>query len=72
MTLYLENPKDIIRKLLELTSEFSKLTVYKINTRNHLHSYMLTMTNQKKKLKNQSHAPLHQQKKNKIYRNKPP
>ena len=28
----MENPKDRIRKLLELISEFSKVTVYKINT----------------------------------------
>ena len=32
MILYVENPKDGIRKLLELISEFSKVTVYKINT----------------------------------------
>ena len=31
MTLYTENPKDSIRKLLELSSEFSKVTGYKIN-----------------------------------------
>ena len=30
--LYIENPKDTIRKLLELSSEFSKVTGYKINT----------------------------------------
>ena len=30
--LYLENPKDTIRKLLELISEFGKVTGYKINT----------------------------------------
>ena len=30
--LYLENPKDSIRKLLELISEFSKVSRYKINT----------------------------------------
>jgi len=29
--LYTENPKDKIRKLLELTSEFSKVAGYKIN-----------------------------------------
>ena len=29
--LYMENPKDSIRKLLELISEFSKLAGYKIN-----------------------------------------
>ena len=32
MILYIENPKDIIRKLLELISEFSKVAGYKINT----------------------------------------
>ena len=32
MILYIENPKDTIRKLLELTSEYSKVTGYKIYT----------------------------------------
>ena len=32
VTLYIENPKDVIRKLLELISEFSKVAGYKINT----------------------------------------
>jgi len=32
MILYIENPKDIIRKLLELISEFSKVAGYKIST----------------------------------------
>ena len=32
MILYLENPKDSTRKLLELINEFGKVTVYKINT----------------------------------------
>ena len=30
--MYIENPKDSIRKLLELISEFSKVAGYKINT----------------------------------------
>ena len=29
--LYMENPKDNIRKLLELISEFSKVSGYKVN-----------------------------------------
>ena len=33
---YIENPKDSIRKLLELISEFSKVAVYKINTQKSL------------------------------------
>ena len=32
MILYIENPKDCIRKLLELISEFSKVAGYTINT----------------------------------------
>ena len=32
MILYIENLKDSIRKLLELSSEFSKVSGYKINT----------------------------------------
>ena len=36
MTLYIEKPKDSIRKLLELISEFSKVAAYKINTRKSL------------------------------------
>ena len=32
MILYIENPKESIRKLLELVSEFSKVAEYKINT----------------------------------------
>ena len=31
MILYIENPKDTIRKLLTLINEFSKVTGYKIN-----------------------------------------
>ena len=31
MTLYIENPKDSIRKLLELISEFNKVAGYKIS-----------------------------------------
>ena len=36
MTLYIENLKDSIRKLLELISEFSKVAGYKINTQKSL------------------------------------
>ena len=32
MILFIKNPKDSIRKLLELTSEFSKVAGYKLNT----------------------------------------
>ena len=36
MILYIENPKDSIRKLLELISELSKFAGYKINTQKSL------------------------------------
>ena len=36
MILYIENPKDSIRKLLKLISEFSKVAGYKINTQKSL------------------------------------
>ena len=36
MILYLENPKDTTRKLLELISEYSKVAGYKINTQKSL------------------------------------
>ena len=36
MILYIENPKDTTRKLLELFSEYSKAAVYKINTQESL------------------------------------
>ena len=45
MILYIENPKDRIRKLLELSSEFSKDAGYKINTQK---SLAFLYTNNKK------------------------
>ena len=45
MILYIENPKDSIRKLLELISEFSKVAGYKINTQK---SLAFLYTNNKK------------------------
>ena len=45
MILYTENPKDSIRKLLELINEFSKVAGYKINTQK---SLALLYTNNKK------------------------
>ena len=50
MILYIENPKDSIRKLQNTKSIH----------RNHLHSYILTMKNQKEKLRDQPHLPLQQ------------
>ena len=36
MILYIENPKDSTRKLLELINEYSKIAGYKINTQKSL------------------------------------
>ena len=68
MILYIENPKDATRKLLELINEFRKVTGYKTNAQKSLHSYTLMMKNLKEKLRNHTNLKLHQ--KNKIPRNK--
>ena len=47
MILYIENAKDSIRKLLELIHEFGKSWDTKSIHRNHLHSYILIIKNQK-------------------------
>ena len=49
MILYIENPKDSIRKVLELISKFSKVAGYKINTQKSLAFLYTTMKNQKEK-----------------------
>ena len=51
MVLYIENPKDSIRKLLELISELSKVADIKSIHRNYLHFYIITMKNQKEKFR---------------------
>ena len=55
MIFYIENPKETIRKLLVLISEFSKVTGYKVNIQK---SLALIMKNQKEKLRKQYHSPL--------------
>ena len=46
MILYIENPKDSTRKLLELFNEYSKVAGYKINTHK---SLAFLYTNNEKK-----------------------
>ena len=58
--LYIESPKDTIRKLLELISEFRKVTGYKINTQKSLAFLYTNNKSQKKKLRNLFHSPLQQ------------
>ena len=51
MILYIENPKDSIRKLVELITEFSRVAGYKIiHTQKSLHFHILTVKYQKAKL----------------------
>ena len=68
MILYIENPKDTTRKLLELINEFGKVEGTKLMHINLWHSYTPTMKNQKERLRKHSHLPMQQ--KNKIPRNK--
>ena len=60
MILYIENPKDTIRKLLELINEFSKVAVYKINTHKSLAFLYTNNEKSEEKLRNQFHSPLQQ------------
>ena len=60
MILYIENPKDSIRKLLVLISEFSKVAGYKINTQKSLAFLYTNNEKSERQLKNQSHSPLKQ------------
>jgi len=58
MMLYIENPKDSTRKLLELINDYSKFVRCKSTHRNPLHSCTLIMRKQKEKLRKQFHSPL--------------
>ena len=57
MILYVENPKDSTRKLLELINEYSKVAGYKINTQKSL-AFLYTNNEKTEKLRKQSHSPL--------------
>ena len=69
MTLYIENPKDTTRKLLELINELNKITGYKINTQKPL-AFLYT-NNEKSKRETKESIPFTiVTKNNKISRNK--
>ena len=57
MILYIENPKDTTRKLLELINEYSKVEGYKIDTQKSL-AFLYTNTEKIEKLRKQSHSLL--------------
>ena len=51
-TLYMENPKDSTKKLLELIHEFSKVAGYKISAQKFVAFLFTTMKQQKEKSRN--------------------
>ena len=55
----IENPKDSIKKLLELISLFSKASGYKINTQKSL-VFLLTNNEKLERAIKESHSPLQQ------------
>ena len=56
--LYTENPKYIIRTLIELISGSGKVAGYKITMQESIYSYFYTQTkHQKEKMRKQSHLP---------------
>ena len=60
MILYIENPKDTTRKLLELINEFGKVTGYKINVQKSL-AFLYTNDEKSESLfKENCHLPLQQ------------
>ena len=61
MILYMENPKDSTRKILELINEYSKVAGYKINTQKSL-AFLYTNNEKIEKLRKQFHSPLQQKK----------
>ena len=60
MILYIEKPKETIRKLLELIREFGKVVRYKVNTQKSLAFLYTNNEKSEKKLRNQCHSPLQQ------------
>ena len=63
LTLYIENPKDSTRKLLELINEYSKVAGYKINTQKCL-AFLHTNNEKTEKEIKQFHLPLQRKEEN--------
>ena len=57
MILYIENPKDSTRKLLELINDYSKAARHKINTQKSL-AFLYTNNEKTEKLRKKFHSPL--------------
>ena len=56
MILYIENPKDSTRKLLELINEYNKVAGYKMDTQKSI-AFLYTNNEKTEKLRRQSHSP---------------
>ena len=70
MILYIEKPKETIRKLLELIREFGKVVRYKVNTQKSL-AFLYTNNEKSEKEIKESIPFTIATKKNKISMNKP-
>ena len=57
MILYIENPKDAIRKLLELINEFGKVVGYKINAQKSLAFLYTNDVKYEREINETSHLP---------------
>ena len=57
MILYIENPKDFTRKLLELINEYTKVAGYKINTQKSLAFLYTDNEKTEREIKKQIHSP---------------
>ena len=57
MILYIENPKDSTRKLIELINDYSKVARYKLNTQKSL-AFLYTNNEKIEKSRKQFHSPL--------------
>ena len=55
--MYIENPKDSIRKLLQIISEFNKVSGYKINTQKSLAFLYSNNEKSESEIKDQSNSP---------------
>ena len=58
--LYIENPKDTTRKLLELINEYSKVAGYKINAQKSLAFLYTNNEKSEREIKESIHSPLQQ------------
>ena len=67
---YIENPKDVTRKLLELINEFGKVAGYKINAQKSL-AFLYTNNEKSEREIKETISFTIATKKNKIPRNKP-